>query len=367
MTPRRDAGGAPGTSDPDAASRALHREARVFDGHNDVALRLADDPADGPRPGGHLDPARMREGGMDGGVFAVWVDPSLDRPLERALRGVERLVAWLEAEPALRPVREAADLEEAADEGRIAAVPGIEGGYPVGDDPGAVDRLFEAGVRCLTLTWMEHTAWADAAGPEPRHGGLTATGHRVVDRLRARGMAVDVSHAADATVADVLERDDGPVIASHGGARALADLPRNLPDDLLAGIGEGGGVAGIDFFPGHLDEAWGRRYEAARRELGPELHTPEGRTALSERTADLDPVGLDRVADHVEHALAAAGPGGVGLGSDFDGVPLLPDGMRDVRDFPELTARLVDRGLERDVLRGVLGGNFRRVLRRVLP
>lgn len=367
MTSRRDAGAVPGAADRDAAARALHRDARVFDGHNDVALRLADDPTAGPRPGGHLAPDRMREGGLDGGVFAVWVDPSADRPLERALRGVERLVAWLEADPAMQPVREASDLETAADRGRIAAVPGVEGGYPVGDDPAAVDRLFEAGVRCLTLTWMEHTAWADAAGPEPRHGGLTALGHRVVDRLRARGVAVDVSHAADATVDDVLERDDGPVIASHGGARALADLPRNLPDRLLAGIGAGGGVAGIDYFPGHLDEAWGRRYEAARRELGPDLHDPAGRAALAERTADLEPVGLDRVADHVERALAAAGPGGVGLGSDFDGVPLLPEGMRDVRDLPGLTVRLLDRGLGEDVVRGVLGGNLLRVLGEVLP
>lgn len=367
MTPAGGEGRASGLGGRHLDAAALHREAPVFDGHNDLALRLQEDPARGPRPGGHLDPDRMREGGLDGGLFAVWVDPADDEPLARALRGVRRLVTWLEADPAMEPVRTAAGLEAAGEAGRIAAVVGIEGGYPVDGDPGVVDRLFEAGVRCLGLTWMEHTAWADAAGPEPRHGGLTATGHRVVDRLRALGMAVDVSHAADTTVEDVLARDDGPVIASHGGTRALTDLPRNLPDGLLAAIGAGGGVAGIDFFPGHLDAAWARRCDAARRELGAELQTPEGRAALAERTADLAPVDLDRVADHLEHALAVAGPDAVGLGSDFDGVPVLPEGMRDVADLPRLTARLAGRGLPEETLRGVLGGNFLRVLSEVLP
>lgn len=367
MTSGGGDGAASGAAGPEGDAGRIHRRARVFDGHNDVALRLRDDPADGPRPGGHLDPDRMREGGLDGGIFAVWIDPGGERPLERALEGVGRLLAWLEADPAMRPVRTADELDAAADDGDIAAVVGVEGGYAVGEDPAAVDRLFGAGVRCLTLTWMEHTAWADAAGPEPRHGGLTALGHRVVDRTRALGMAVDVSHAADATVEDVLARGDGPVIASHGATRALADLPRNLPDRLLAGIGEAGGVAGIDFFPGHLDAAWGRRYEAARRELGPELHSPEGREALARRTSDLPPVGLERVADHLEHVLETAGPRGAGLGSDFDGVPLLAEGMDDVADLPRLTAVLTERGLSEDVLRGLLGGNFLRVLGEVLP
>lgn len=345
---------------------ALHRRSYVFDGHNDAALRLGDDPAAGPGPGGHIGPDRMRAGGLDGGIFAVWTEPGPEA-LERTLAGVGRLTAWLEAEPSLRPVRSGRDLRIAADAGQVAAVIGVEGGYAVGEDPAAAERLFEAGVRVLTLTWMEHTAWADAAGPEPLHGGLTALGGRVVDRLRDLGIVVDVSHASDATVEDVLARDDGPVIASHGGARSLAELPRNLPDALLAGVAAGGGVAGIDFFPGHLDAAWGRRYEATRRELGAGLHTPDGGEALARRTADLEPLGLERVADHLEHALAVAGPEGVGLGSDFDGVPLLPGDMRDVRDLPRLTSRLADRGLSAGVLRGVLGGNFRRVLARVLP
>lgn len=367
MTPPGADGPPSGSAVADVDASALHRGSYVFDGHNDVALRLHDDPDRGPRPGGHLDPGRMRGGGMDGGIFAVWTDPDAEDPLAAMLRGVERLTAWLEAEPKLRPVRTAGDLEAAAAADQVAAVVGVEGGYAVDGDLGALDRLFAAGVRCLTLTWMEHTAWADAAGREPRHGGLTGFGARVVDRLGERGMVVDVSHAADATVSDVLERAGGPVIASHGAVRARAELARNLPDSLLKGIASSGGLAGIDFFPAHLDAAWGRRYEAARRELGPELYSPEGRAALADRTSDLEPVGLGRVADHIEHALAVAGPAAVGLGSDFDGVPLLPEEMRDVRDLPLLTGVLVDRGLDPEVVRGLLGANFRRVLSEVLP
>lgn len=366
--PSPEAGAAgPGSPPAPGTVEELHRAAFVFDGHNDLALRLGDEPATGPAAGGHLDPGRMRQGGMDGGIFAVWVEPGPSDPLERTLRGVGRLASWLEAAPGLRPVRTAGDLEDARAAGEAAAVIGVEGAYGVEEELSALDRLFEAGVRCLTLTWMAPTAWADAAGAEPRHGGLTGFGGRVVERLEELGMVVDVSHAADATVEDVLARSVGPVVASHSGARAVADHPRNLPDRLLEGIAASGGVTGVPFFPAYLDEAWGRVCEAVREEMDQGLHTPEGRQALADRTAGLPPVGLGRIVDHVEHAVSVAGRGGVGLGSDFDGVPLLPDGMRDVRDLPRLTVRLARRGLSTGTLRAVLGDNFRRVLGEVLP
>jgi len=337
----------------------------VFDGHNDLALRILDgeDPS-GSLPGGHLDLPRMRRAGLDGGVFAVWIAPTGPDPLERTLRGLRALRRWLEAGEGVRPVLDASDLGTARRAGEVAAVMGVEGGYGIVDDLGAVDRLHEAGMRCLTLTWTLPTAWADAAGAPARHGGITPFGARVVQRLQERGVAVDLSHASDATVRDVLARTERPVIASHSSVRAIADHPRNLPDALLRGIAGSGGVVGVNFFPGFLDEEYARVWERVRRELGSRAFGPGGRRALARERPP--PVGVERLAEHVEHALRVAGPEAVGLGSDFDGIPALPDGISDVTDLPRLARVLEERGLDRETLEAVLGGNFRRLFLRLL-
>lgn len=346
----------------------LHRAAYVFDGHNDVALRILDgeDPSE-RLEGGHLDLPRAREGGLDGGIFAVWVDPEGEDPLGRTLRRVESLTGWLDATPGVRPVLRARDLGRAERAGEVAAVVGVEGGYGVRDDLRAARRLFEFGVRCLTLTWMEPTEWADAAGEPPRHGGLTAFGARLVDRLQELGIVVDVSHASDRATDRVLERSEGPVLASHSGARAVAEHPRNLPDRLLEKVAAAGGAVGVNFFPGYLDAAYGERFEPFRRGSGPDVFTPRGREALEVEVADLAPVGLDRLMEHLDHVASVAGVDSVGLGSDFDGVPTLPRGMRDVRDLPRLTRRLLERGWTAPSVRAALGTNLRRVLEELLP
>lgn len=340
----------------------------MFDGHNDLALRVlaGSDPAD-QLEGGHLDLPRMRAGGFDGGVFAVWVDPSRPGPRERTLAAVDGMRRWVEATEGLRLVRRAEDLAPEADGEGVAVVLGVEGGYAVEDDTSAIDALFEAGVRCMTLTWMEPTGWADAAGAEPRHDGLAPLGRDVVRRLQELGMAVDVSHAADATVRDVLEVAEGPLLVSHSGVRALVDHPRNLSDALLADVAAGGGVLGINFFPGYLDPVVGDAFERLRRDVGTAALGDVGRDRLGGPDGTTPEVGLDRVADHVEHALSVAGAGGVGLGSDFEGVPVLPSGLPDVAALPRLTRLLLERGLGTGTVRGVLGENLRRYFRRVLP
>lgn len=348
--------------------RELHERATVFDGHNDLALRVLDgaDPSE-RLDGGHLDLPRAREGGLDGGIFAVWTDPAAPDPSAATLSRVERFRSWLEATPGIRPVYRAADLAEAFQAGEVAAVIGVEGGYVVRDDLVAVDRLFDAGVRCLTLTWMAPTAWADAAGAEPVHGGLSAFGGKVVDRLQRLGVLVDVSHASDSTASDVLERAERPVVASHSGVRSVADHPRNLPDRLLEALAATGGVLGVNFFPGYLEAAHGARFEELRARSSLDLFSAEGRDAFREATRELDPVTPATVAAHAGRAIEVAGPASVGLGSDFDGVPDLPDGMRDVRDLPAVTAALLERGLGETTVAATLGGNFIRVLREALP
>ncbi len=348
----------------------LHREAYVFDGHNDLALRLLAGEPIGDRSGrGHLDLRRMREGGLDGGVFAVWIDPDQPGdPLERSLDGLRGLVAVLDAHPDFRVVRDTSDFRRAREERRIAAVPGIEGGYAIGERLEDVDRLHEAGMRCLTLAWMRPTGWIDAAGAAPVHGGLTEFGRRVVERLAAPGVVVDVSHASDEATDQVLEvgRSLGiPVVASHSGARAVADHPRNLPDRLLEAIAASGGLTGINFFSAYLDVEYGRAFAELQSRAGP--RGGWDMEVLARTCArELRPVPFRRLVEHAEHALRIAGPGHVGLGSDFDGVAALPDGMRDARDLPDLTVSLAQRGFDGPALSAFLGANWLRVLESAL-
>lgn len=350
----------------------LHHDAFVFDGHNDLALRLlaGEDPS-GRLQGGHLDLPRMREGGFDGGIFAVWSDPDADRPLHDVLDGVARLRVFLEETPGMRLVLTADDLEAAAaasGSGDVAALIGVEGAYGV-EEPSDVDRLYDAGARCLTLTWMAHTPWADASGLPPAHGGLTDVGRRILARAEKLGMVADISHSSDATARDVLRAAQRPVIASHSDVRAVADHHRNLSDDLLEELAARGGVLGVNFFSAYLDESFSRGYEAVRERLEREGADDafQPRSELGRAVAaELKPVPFSRLLEHFRRAIAVAGPEHVGLGSDFDGVLATPEGLDDVRDLPKITAGLAEHGLTDEELRSVLGGNFRRVLSSVL-
>lgn len=350
------------------SARALHHEAFVFDGHNDVAGPLRRGESLDDRQGrGHLDLKRMRRGGLDGGIFAVFIDPDprLEDPLERTRDGVRHLRDTIAAHPDFRLILSAADAAEAAasaGDGRVAALIGVEGGYAIGSDLTVAEELFDLGVRCLTLTWNAATAWADPAGGGP-HGGLTAFGRRLVDRLQRLGILVDVSHTSDEVVREVTGRADRPVVASHSGMRSLAPLSRNLSDALLEAIAATGGLVGISFFNGHLDADFEARCAPLRARN-------YGDTEALAR-AVLDEVGrlpLSGLVDHVRHAVAVAGAEHVGLGSDFDGMWAPPAGLEDVSRLPELSAALAESGVfDERGLTAFLGANWIRVLTSALP
>ena len=351
---------------------AVHRDSFVFDGHNDVAGPLRRGESLDDRGGrGHLDLVRMRAGGLDGGIFAVFIDPdpSLDDPLERTRAGVRQLREALEAHPAVRLVLTASDAEEAAaartpGDGPIAALIGVEGGYAIDGDLDVVDELFEAGMRCLTLTWNAPTAWADAAsaGGGP-HGGLTAFGRRLIERLQRLGVLVDLSHASDETARAVTSRAERPVVASHSGMRRLAPLPRNLPDELAEAIAGTGGLVGISFFNGHLDAEFEARCAPLRERRF------DDDEALARAVLELaGTLPLSRLVDHVRHADAVVGADHVGLGSDFDGMWAPPAGLDDVSRLPDLTVALAGAGVfDERGLTAFLGANWIRVLASALP
>ena len=325
----------------------------VVDGHNDLpwALRLAGTDVDaidltGPLPQFHTDLDRLAAGGVGVQWWSVYVPSTL--PDDEALRTtieqvhlVHRMVARHPDRLAL--ARTADDIDRALATGRIASLIGAEGGHSIGGSLAGLWALHALGVRYLTLTHNDNTAWADAATDEPRAGGLTEFGRAVVGRMNELGVIVDLSHVSPATMAVALATTSKPVMFSHSCARALVDHPRNVPDEILRELKTNGGVCMVAFVPHFVDEAY-RAWDAAG-------------------CVGAKPVVTVReVADHVEHVREVAGVDHVGLGGDFDGCPDFPQELADVSTYPRLLAELADRGWSDGDLMQLTGRNARRVL-----
>lgn len=357
----------------------LHRDAIVVDGHNDLPWRIRDrfegdlDAFGFGRrhEDGHTDLPRLLDGGVSVQCWAAYVPVWFAGPQAPivALEQIDLIRRLTERHPQqLEMAYSADDARRVVGAGRIASMIGVEGGHAIDGSLEALRRLYEAGARYLTLAHNRTLDWVDAAGDEKIHGGLTEFGRDVVHEMNRLGMLVDLSHVTADAMRDALETTRAPVIFSHSSARALADHPRNVPDDVLGRVGENGGIVMVNFFPGFLTPegaAMTRHMVRDERRAREENPNPENLRAAMERWLEEHPVPPARAADvvdHIEHVARAAGVEHVGFGSDFDGIPTVPEGVEDVSRFPAITAELMRRGFsERDV-RKVLGENFLRVL-----
>jgi membrane dipeptidase len=351
----------------------------VFDGHTDVPTRLLESPGDLSRrlPDGHVDLPRLREGGVGGLVFAYWVPVELgiEEGMEH-VRRLHRLTAPQLGDQGLRQATSAAGLEEAVAEGAVGVLLGLENGRPL-SLAGALEEVLAMGVRLVTLTHVASHEWCDASGVAELHGGLSREGEEIVHRLNRAGVVVDVSHVSDRAVEHVLSVSKAPVVASHSSARALCDHPRNLPDALVREITRAGGVVMANAYPAFLDPEACAADEQRKEGLGAELaalherfpNDPQGlareRVALLAGFGPQPPVPVERYADHILHLVGVAGPEGVGIGTDFDGIPEAPVGFENCSRMLALLSLLAARGLDSAALGLVAGGNFLRVLRQV--
>jgi membrane dipeptidase len=249
---------------------------------------------------------------------------------------------------------------------------GVEGGHSIGDSLGTLRILASFGAGYLTLTHNDDTAWADSATGERAHGGLTRFGEGVVRELNRCGMLVDISHTSDDTMRSAVAISEAPVVFSHSNARSLCDVPRNVPDDVLELAGRSGTVIQATFVPWFLTregaEANAAGWDELRR-LREEF--PDDREAVEKAMAAWfasQPVprsSLSDVADHIDHIREVAGIDATGVGSDFDGVEAVPDGLEDVSRYPALFEELRDRGYSDEDLGKVAGRNVLRVMREV--
>ena len=366
----------------------LLARAPIVDGHNDLAWELRDkqgnrveatdlgtDTSRLPHPL-QTDIPRLRRGHVGAQFWSVWIpaDTAGPRSVEMTLEQIDVVRRMVAANPAaFELATTAADIRRIERAGRIAALIGVEGGHQI-DGRLAVLRQYRAlGVGYMTLTHGKSLEWADSSTDEPRAGGLTAFGRQVVAEMNRIGMIVDVSHVADTTMRDALAASKAPVIASHSGARAITDAPRNIPDDLLRAIGANGGVVMVNFYPAFLSNAW-RGWDRQRTDVATSMGVPAdvyGSRAPAPLAAwdaahpEPQATATD-VADHIDHVVQIAGHDHVGIGGDYDGINGTgPAGMKGVDGYPLVFAELARRGWSDADLAKLSSGNILRVMEQV--
>jgi membrane dipeptidase len=350
----------------------LLRAAPLIDGHNDLLweLRQGRDPAD---PTLMTDLPRMAAGGVGGQFWSVYVPSDLpaDRAVTMTLEQIDSLLDMVRRNPdRLELARSADDVERIAAAARVASMIGVEGGHAIGGSLGTLRVLAELGMGYLTLTHNDDTPWADSATGEHPHGGLTRFGEEVVREVNRCGWLVDLSHTSDDTMRQAIEVCQAPVIFSHSSARALCDVPRNVPDDVLELVGRNGGVVMVTFVPSFVAPE-GAEFNRvvlaeARRVRAEHPDDPEGVRVAMDAWFEANPgppASVSDVADHIDHVRDVAGIDHIGIGSDFDGAPTMPEGLEDVSCYPALFEELATRGYRDEDLMKIAGRNVLRVMR----
>jgi membrane dipeptidase len=266
----------------------------------------------------------------------------------------------------------AEDVERIFKKGKIASLIGMEGGHSIDSSLGALRMFHRLGARYMTITHSRNLPWADSATDTPSLGGLSPFGEQVVREMNWLGMLVDLSHVSPDTMHDAIRVTEAPVIFSHSSARALNDVPRNVPDDVLRMMPKNGGVVMVTFVPGFLSPkvaAWTKLQTGQENALKQQF--PKDENAVKTRLADwvrTNPAPRATIADaadHIDHMRKVAGIDHIGLGGDFDGITSVPQGLEDVSKYPALTAELLRRGYKDDDIKKILGLNILRVMREV--
>lgn len=354
----------------------------ILDSHCDTPsqiLRLRDLSLDNELA--QVDYPKLKKGNVDGAFFALYIPAQMDTDdaksyLLRLLGGVKRTLAENPDKAAL-----AVSMSQAVEnksKGLFSIFLGLENGSPLGDSEDSFEllqKLYDDGVRYITLCHSKSNQICDScASTTPKWGGLSPFGKRLIAEMNRIGMLVDVSHISDSSFYDVLACSTKPVVATHSSCRSLAGHPRNMTDDMIRELAARGGVIQINFYPVFLDSDFASRLsssgiaergESIEAEFIADPANIEKRQAWNAVQREL--LALERpsyklIADHIDHVVSLVGVDHVGIGSDYDGIEITPDGMEDVSMMPKLFDELRTRGYSEEDLTKIAGGNFFRVL-----
>ena len=363
---------------PTSNSPEVHRRAIIVDGHCDTPYRML-------RHNVHLDEhdteaqvdlRSLLESVITASFFAAYVPPYY------ATRGAAdfayRAIDLIRSETARHPDQltfctDWQGIVDAKKRGKTAIMIGVEGGHAIEDSLDTLRDFYRLGARYMTLTHVNTNNWCDSSGDGGRHGGLTDFGREVVRTMNEMGMIVDISHVSDKAFYAVVETTRAPLVATHSSCRALCRHPRNMTDDMLRALAKNGGVCMINFFSAFVNDEVAQVVMKAQKRARDNQKTEGGTEELPNDTTDWDEylkwfkalgcptAKMEDVVKHIIHAVEVAGIDHVGIGSDFDGVPALPDDLQTASALPRMTTLLLERGLSESDIEKVLGGNFLRV------
>jgi membrane dipeptidase len=363
-------------------ARKLHASSLLIDGHNDLPWEIR------TQGGGRFDRLdisqrqsklqtdipRLREGGVGAQFWSVWVPVDTakrGKALTTTLEQIELVKAMIARYPeTFELALTADDIERIHKTGKIASLIGVEGGHSIEGSLNVLRQLYGLGARYMTLTHTDSLDWADSATDKPKAGGLSPFGEDVVREMNRLGMMVDLSHVSPETMRAALRVTQAPVIFSHSSARAVADHPRNVPDDVLELTAKNDGVVMVNFFSAFIVPESAKRdiermaYEREQQANGDDERAVRAAMRRWDAEHGRGPLGtIHTLIDHIEHIIKVAGVDHVGLGSDYDGISMLPAQLEDVSSYPYITQALLDRGHSAEDIRKILGENLLRVMR----
>src|SRR5215813_4675691 len=366
----------------------IHRRAIAIDMHADTVQRVLDEQVDLSQRlnDGQLDSVRAKQGGLDAQFFSIWVEPQLygasgPSAVKRADDQIAAIRELTRKHPELwEMATSAADVRRIASDGKLAALLGLEGGYAIDNHIENVERYYNLGVRYMSAAWTVSTSWAGSSGDEiGKRRGLNEFGKQVVREMNRLGMMIDVSHVSDKTFWDIIATSSKPVIATHSACRAIANVPRNLDDEMIRALAKTGGVVCVIFYPPFLEPGWSALKDQVDLEIDPQVKKASeeepgdiahkklarDRVRREEYLKRLPPVSVTRIVDHIDHIVKLVGIDHVGIGSDFDGIQATVSNLSSVAELPNLTAELLRRGYSAEDVDKILGGNMLRVMEEV--
>lgn len=374
------------TTDPNSEiqrARALHDKIPLIDGHNDLPWqyrKVADNALSKidiaqHQPGLHTDIPRLREGGVGGQFWSVYIPQALPKGehVRATMEQIDVVYNMLRQWPdTFQLSLTADDVEAAFDSGKIGSLIGIEGGHSIDNSLGALRMFHRLGARYMTLTHFKNVDWADSCTDDPKVDGLSQFGREVVREMNRLGMLVDLSHVHADTMRAALDTSDAPVVFSHSSARAITGHPRNVPDDVLERVKENNGVVMVSFVPGFVSQQTyehGLARDAEKLRLESQSDSSDANVGAGLEAWDADNpeprATVSDIADHIDRIREKAGIDHIGIGSDYDGITSVPEGLEDVSKYPVLTAELLRREYSEEDILKILGRNILRLMRAV--
>ncbi len=345
------------------------KEAVIIDAHEDVPTTLLKEDVSARRERGHFDLPRAFSGGLTAPCFAIFTPHSYDRdhPMEFALRELAAVYNFVNSHgDRVMLAYSWKDILRAKREGKLAVVVTMENSSPV-EEPSHLPMWRHLGLRMAILTHMKSNKYADSATDRERWGGLSPQGKEMVRAMNRLGILVDVSHLSDKAAEQAIEISELPPVASHSCVRALNPIERNIPDHLIKAIGARGGVIGVNFFPVYLSPRVYARWKEIYAEFLKRVKE-EGRERaikfLREQMKELPRVGVKDVVRHIRYISDLVGIDHVGLGTDFEGISITPEGLEGVDKIKNLVYEMLREGFSEGDIKKVLGENFLRVFRR---